>query len=269
MWSLGVKLDGIDPQKEWGLIFLIDHYHPATPEIRNKSLAIPGMFGEWDFGSEWGKRSFSLPFGIIKKDKQELQRNIRAFVAFLLDSYGRPREIQLIFDYEPDKYYMVKLNGRIDPDRVIRTGRFDLSLIAHKPSAAKLTAADQIYFHSEDVDFNNTVPFFEGINETITFPKEIKILNEGTTVIRPDFFIEGSGTGIKFHMNGKTFSVGTLSNNTIDIVGESFTVKKDGITSLSAIIGDFLELFPGDNTLSILGTNLNFDVMIIPKPKFI
>lgn len=162
---MGIKLDGYS-EDYFGLVFLKDHYHPATPEMRNRTMSIPGMPGEWDFGSEWGSRPFTLPFALIDYDRYELQRKLRAFVAFLNDSKGKPRELTLVFDYEPDKYYTVKLNGRVDPDRAIHNMKLDLPLIAHDPAAyAEANAYDPTETYMYDVGYvkrNSAIANFMG-----------------------------------------------------------------------------------------------------------
>jgi phage-related protein len=256
---MGVKLDGIDPQKEWGLIFLRDHYHPATPEMRNRTMSIPGMTGEWDFGSEWGSRPFSLPFGLIDYDRYELQRKLRAFVAFLVDAYGKPREIKLSFDYEPDKYYSVKVSSRVDVERAIFSGQLSLPLVAHKPYAKSATTSDN-YILDSDISVMADIMLDTGLsNRVITSPQTFEVINNGSVAIPFTFNVEGSGTNVTFSTNGKTLSLGSFSNKTIEIQ-DNYVIKFDGVADLTSTNGVFIELMPGVNTITVNGTNLNLTV---------
>lgn len=253
-----VKLDGKSPE-EFGLLFLKDHYHPATPEMRNRTMTIPGMPGEWDFGSEWGSRPFSLPFALIDYDRYELQRKLRAFVAFLMDAYGKPREIKLSFDYEPDKYYSVKVNGRVDVERAIFSGQLELPLVAHKPYAKSATTSDK-YILDSDISIMADIMLDTGLsNRAITSPQSFEVINNGSVAIPFSFTVEGSGTNVTLSANGKTLSLGTFSNKTIEIQ-DNYVIKFDGVADLTSTNGVFLELLPGVNKIIVNGTNLNLTV---------
>lgn len=257
MWSLGVKLDGRDP-KEFGLIFLQDHYHPMTPGIRNKTLAIPGMSGEWDFGSERGPKPFNLPFGIIEYDRYEKQRKLRNFVSFLFDVYGQPRPMKLIFDYEPDKFNMVKLASKIDPQRLIHAAEFDLPLIAHYPDAEFIVPTDEIGWDS-DIPFTSDISLDGEYVFDITGPKTLNIINDGTLVVKPTILITGTANSLSLTINGESFSFGSISTP-IEI--QKYLVKVNGVSSLSAMTGKIenLNLLPGDNVVQIDGINLNLNI---------
>lgn len=256
---MGVKLDGRDP-REFGLIFLKDHYHPHTPEMRSKTLIIPGRPGAWDFGSEWDIRTFNLPFAIIEYNKLDMQRKIRAFVAFLLDSYGKPREVKLTFDYDLDKYYSVKLANQIGPERFFFAEQFELPLVAYDPYAKSLVTSDEITMGS-DISIMADIMWGTGVsNRRIITPDTFKIVNNGTVTLRFSYIVEGSGTGVKLSANGKTFNLGTFSNKTYEVNGDMFTVKVNGVSDLTTTSGDFIELFPGSNVISVSGSNLNLTI---------
>jgi len=89
-----IFLDGI-PIRKWGLQIQKEHDHPAVPELRAKSMVIPDMPGQWDFGAELGPKQFRFPLGFIEYNDIEKQRRINEFVAFLFDIYGKPREMKL------------------------------------------------------------------------------------------------------------------------------------------------------------------------------
>lgn len=253
-----VRLDGYYPDY-FGLVFLKDHYHPLTPEMRNKTLTIPGMSGEWDFGSERGPKPFNLPFEMIEYDLYERQRKLNALVAFLFDAYGKPREIKLTFDYEPDKFYAVKLAAKVDPERLFSTTRFVIPFIAHKPEKKHTVPSDQIVMES-DVSVMADILLDTGLsNRTITAADTFEVVNNGQLAIPFTFKVEGSGTDVTFSTNGKTLSLGTFTDKTIDIL-ENYIIKFDGVADLTSTNGVFLTLLPGVNTITVNGTNLNLTV---------
>ncbi|MCM3241332.1 phage tail family protein [Cytobacillus oceanisediminis] len=256
---MGVKLDGRDP-REFGLIFLKDHFHPHTPEMRSKTLTIPGRPGAWDFGSEWDVRTFNLPFAIIEYNKLEMQRKIRAFVAFLLDSYGRPRVVKLTFDYDLDKYYSVKLASQISPERFFFAEQFEVPLVAYDPYAKSAVSSDKIIMES-DTPLMSDILWDTGLSERrIIAPTTFSIVNNGTVALPFSYVVEGSGTNVKLSANGKTYTLGTFSNKIYEINGDMYTVKVNGVTDLTTTSGDFIELFPGSNVISVSGSNLNLTI---------
>ena len=250
-----MKLDGKDPIKEWGIIPTIGQTHPLTPDIRTNTMEIPGMDGAWDFGSEWGSRPFVIPFGIVKHNRSTMQQQLRSFVAFLMDPYGRPRDIKLTFDYELDKYYMVKLNERIEPERLFFTSEFEVSFIAHKPQANFIVPSSEISWDS-DIPFMNDVLWgMEGTVFKITRPQTINLVYSGTKAIRAGFRLQGSGTNVSLTANGKTMSFGNMSNDIFEVDGETYTIIENGEDRLLST--EFIELVHGSNQVKVNGSNLN------------
>ncbi|CAM3729030.1 distal tail protein Dit [Mesobacillus zeae] len=249
-----ITLDEYAPS-HFGLLFLKDHYHPMTPEMREKAMTIPGMDGQWDFGSEWGSRQFKLPFAMIEYDRYELQRKLRALVAFLLDPYGKPRTIKLTFDYEPDKFYEVKLDGKIDIKRMMDTGQFDLSFVAHKPYAKFLVSADEIAVDS-DIPVMSDFTIGAEYEFTTNGEQTITVINDGSIAVRPTMFISSLHSAVTVSANGKAFTLNE-SANIVEVNGEFYTVKVNGVNSLSLMTGDFIELLPGENNVTITGTSVN------------
>lgn len=129
-----VYLDGRS-LSEFGLFLRPGHEHPI-PETRDTTIEIPHMNGLRYITSTVGPRIINLPVGIIPQlNKTDLQKKIREFTAFLLNEYGKPREIKLSFGYEPEKYYKVRYSGSITPERLITMGVFELPFIAYDPFA--------------------------------------------------------------------------------------------------------------------------------------
>ncbi|QJX63043.1 hypothetical protein HLK66_16170 [Niallia circulans] len=56
---------------------------------------------------------------VFVRDRYERQRRKNNFVAFLFDAYRQPKTFKLTFDYEPDKYYWVKVGGQITPEMLM------------------------------------------------------------------------------------------------------------------------------------------------------
>ena len=250
-----ITLDGINPKKQWGLIPKLGHSHPLTADIQENTMDIPGMDGSWDFGSELKTKPFSIPFGKIEFDKYTMQRKLKEFAVFLCDPYGKPRELTLVYDYEPDKYYLVKLNKMIEPDRMLILSEFEVSFVANKPHAKFIVPSNQISWNS-DIPFMNDILWSMGETEfQIIYPKTVTLVYSGTKAIRAGFNLQGTGTNVKVSANGKTMSFGNMNDTTYEVDGETYSIKKNGKDSL--ITTTFIELFHGENQVSISGSELN------------
>lgn len=144
-----ILLDGYT-EKDFGLIPLQNHSHPINTGIQHKMIKIPGMAGVHDIRTELAPKYFEFEFAIKEQDEIMVQAKLNEFVAFLCDDTGHPRNIKLIFDYEPDKYYTVKLNNVIDPERIRGFSRFSVSFVASDPykyaiSPAKVRLNNMVY----------------------------------------------------------------------------------------------------------------------------
>src|SRR5699024_2805889 len=153
-WSGNViTLDG-KHLEEFGYRALLDHYHEAIPNIRRKTITIPGMSGRWDFGSELESKPFEIPIQALSDSSVSLQSLQNELVAFLMDEYGNPREIKMVFDYELDKFYTVKIDGAIAPvlrAHILRNKT--LPFIAHDPYKYSRLYGDEVVWGSNVVTF--------------------------------------------------------------------------------------------------------------------
>lgn len=245
---------------EFGLIERQGHSNPMTPSTRDKALVIPGKNGAYHFGSDWDVRPFNIPVA-VKKERIEMQQDMRAFTSFLLDPYGQPREIKLIFDYEPDKFYLVKYSGQISPERLWNLGQFELPFIAYDPLAKFVTTTKDILMES-DIPMLSDITLDAEYTYQIVNNTTLDIINDGTLAIRPHIFIEGTAQSLTLTFNGKSFSFGEI-NGSVEINGEKYLVNVNGNDSLSAMVGDLtkLLLLPGNNEVVITGSGLNINII--------
>lgn len=236
---------------------VVGHSNPATPEFTQKTVSIPGRAGDWDFGHEIGTRSFNIPLKYLVNDKYERQRILNDLVAFLFDEYGKPITRKLYFDYEPDKYYNVKLASRIEPERLMFTNTFTLQFKADNPYKNFILPSNEIVWGA-DIPFMSDILLDTGGSlGTITSAQTISILNQGTLAKPLSITVQGSGTNVTFSKGSQSFSLGTFSDKTIVIDGETYSVYLDGEETISTLTGDFITLNTGVNNIQISGTGLN------------
>ncbi|MFW5438740.1 distal tail protein Dit [Paenibacillus apiarius] len=171
------SIDGKRSQ-ELGLIMLRATKRPILPSTTDRTLPIPGRAGQWDFGADLGARLFEIECAFNTKNPYELQRRVMELAAFLVDSYGRPREVELRFDTRPDQYFVARYSGSLAIDRVAGLGKFTLPMMAYDPFA---------YGHEKIYESTiETSPFvfeIESSGNVRTNPL-IVMTNHGTSTIR-------------------------------------------------------------------------------------
>lgn len=164
--------------KELGIIMLRSSQRPVLPGTVDRTLAIPGRHGAWDFGADLAARRFDLECALIADVVASREAAISALAAHLVDSTGRPRELDLIFDNVPDRKYRVRYSGTLPIDRLANTGRFTLTLIAFDPFATGLQ--EQLV---EEVVTQSPHTIQISTDGNVRTSPVIVLTNEGTTTI--------------------------------------------------------------------------------------
>lgn len=244
--------------EDFGLICEVGHEHPLTPNMERKTLAIPGRVGLWDFGVEIRERPFNFPMGLIEMDRMELQYKLNKFIDFLFDPFGQPRSIKIIFDYEPDKFYLVKCSEVISPERMINASRFNLPFVADYPYKQFIVQSGEIIWDS-DVPIQSDVTWLSSGNDfEIKTSQTIEVFNDGNLIVRPKILINGTSSSLTLTLNGESFSFGII-NQPIVIDSERYLVNINGIDNLTVMKGNLEKLFlmPGTNRIIINGNNLD------------
>ena len=76
-----------------------------NPEIKDITVEVPGMDGEYFFGSTYGTRTFEINIAFNSLTEEQFRR--------LRQIYGRKQIGELIFDERPYKKYLVKIESPI------------------------------------------------------------------------------------------------------------------------------------------------------------
>lgn len=254
--------------EDFGLRGEYVHEHPLTPQIERKTLSIPGMAGEWDFGTEIGAKPFAFAVWGLEHDRTLLQSRMSSFASFLSDPFGKPRPVKLSFGYDAGKFYTVKLAAPISPERVANAGRFTLAFVASDPHKYSGVLADEITWGSEVVTFAfDYLLGREGLGGavTVTGPQTITVPVNGLAV-QPIFEISGSATGLTISANGYSFKVP-------DFAGESWTVDFQRYTAFRNGQERMIDmrkfwLLPGDNAVKVAGSGINIEMRIKYRDKY-
>lgn len=265
-----ILLDGISIQV-FGFIATPGHSNPITPVYENKTLSISGRSGLYDFGSELKEKEISIQLTLIDLNTVQKQFKIRKLITFLMDTYGKPRNFKLSFDYEPDKYYTARVTSQIDPERIVNTGSLVLELTAFDPFMYSYVYEDEINWGSNVITFQSSYLMGHmgsaGIT-TVTINKTLDYYVDGLA-IKPVIEITGSATTLVLSANGYTITFPAFASKTWIIDCDKYTVLKNGVNSFSEVsLRDFF-LLTGSNVLSITGTGMNFTIRIKIRDKYI
>lgn len=167
--------------EELGLVLLKTTDWVFAPETRDRTKAIPGRHGAYYFGADLGPLPIPLDVELIKStNRQELEEYIRELKAHLFDIYARPKELELRFDNEPDKYYLVHYSGSANIRKLVATGTFTLPFMAYENPFA---IGDERII---TIDGPNT--FFYGPTFPVVVDK-YTILNPGSVVAKHRFVV--------------------------------------------------------------------------------
>lgn len=268
---MSLTIDG-KPLKQLGLALLPGFQHPAAPPVRDYTVSIPGRPGAYYFGSDIDPMEFNLPL-IIKpqEDRYRLSAAIRKMVSAFIDPYGKPKEVKLIYDYEPDKYYLARYSGSMPIDRYFMMGKFELPLVAYDPYAYSVLQSTEEIFWQDMIPWMSDIPLnYKGTSYIVKSPQDLNVENYGPLVVRPVVEISGSADNFTFTLKGERFSLGSFTNASFLIDAERYTVIKNRKNFLFEFQGNIenLELMPGANAIQIGGSNLNLNIAFKYRAKY-
>ncbi len=255
---------------EFGFEVEPGHEDPITPNMERKTLPIPGRAGLWDFGTEIREKPFSFPIKIMDRFHDNMQQAYNELVAFLFDDYGQPRTIKMVREYEPDKFYTVKVVQQMIPERPFEDGSLNLSFVADDPYKYSNVYADEVTWGSTNITFEadyllgHTNDFgSEKVN--IIGPQTLNITASGLAV-QPILIIEGTANNLTLSTNGHSFTLPNFSNTKWEIDFSKYLVSRNGQETMTEI-RDFY-LMPGNNDIKISGSNINIKLQVKFKDKY-
>lgn len=266
-----LSIDGVHIEKDLGLHLLEGSNEPILSDTRDNDITIPGRHGSYPMESYMGSKPFFEEILIPDQASlRDVQRIVNKIKPLILDVYGKPKPVKLIWDYEPDKYYIAKFSGYISINRIHKAGIFFLPFTAHDPMAKATVENHEINVDSTivsvDDDYSIDTVWINDVQ--ITTPQTLETYVNGYA-IRPTILITGSADNLTFHSNGKSFSLKNFKNSTFEIKGENYTILKNGVNGFNERNSkDFLELLPGMNKIQVTGSNMDFKLSIILRDQY-
>lgn len=225
--------------------------------LRNSAVTIPGKYGVADFGADFDYREINVSCSIPpKKNFPALVSALDDIALWLNPSDGLK---QLILDDVPDRYFMARLNEKVDCERLLvrSAGSFDL----------KFFCPDPFGYAVEDEAFTITSAGTHTVRRT-----------KGNISSNPVYHIKGvitSGVSnyINITTNGsqlKVVNAALASTETLVIDTEMMTawvedgngnVLRNGLPYLSQL--NFPTLSVGNNTVAVAANNATFTRLAI------
>lgn len=254
---------------EFGFEVEPGHDDPITPNFEHKTLAIPGKAGLWYFGSEIKERPFGFPIVIHDRFHDNMQRAYNRLVAFLFDPFGKPREIKIVREYEPDKFIKARVLQQMLPERLTEEGKVVLPFIAYDPYKYSNVYADEVTWGSEVITFEYN--YLLGHESTggavkITGTQTINITVDGLAV-QPIFEISGTGVNLSISANGYSFDLPIFVDIDWIIDFEKYIVYRNGQETMFDIKEFYL--MPGNNQVQIKGDIIDINIRIKFRDKYL
>ena len=229
------------------------------------------MHGAHNFGSFIEPRQLTASIGIPNQATiSDVQVIVRKIASMLLDQYGKPKEVTLKYDYEPDKHYKAKFSGSININRILDSGIFPIPFTAYDPYAYSNVFSDEITWGSEVITFeSNYLLGHEGTAGMvdITSPQTINVTVAGYA-LKPIFEISGSADSLIVTNDGQSFSLPSFSNTDWVIDCERYTVTKNGVNAFGETGLREFWLHEGNNAVQISGSNINISIRIKFRDKW-
>lgn len=265
---MNFTFNGIDSQ-QYGLVCRSKN-RPILPKIRSQYEDIPGRDGSYDFSDgTLEDRIIEISCQFISTDVSNLRDRVRNMAAWL---YSSGKKSQLIFSDEPDVCYMGRLANQIDLEQIASYGEFTL-MFRCDPHAFLLDDVNVEQLDQVTI-LNRTRRLVDVYSNLITSSgTTFTINNFGTASVRPRMLITGTCSApvtISVEGVGSITFAETLSNSEVVIDHEKFTAMVGITNKLDKVRGNFLELLPGDNNVTVTSTGtINLTVRFLFNPRYL
>ena len=255
---------------------------PLLPALNKREIAIPGKQGTYDFSENtYANRIISVLIQYVGSSFNDLRLRARDIAAWLSQTSYK----ELIFDDEPDKYYLAKIYGDVGLENFFRLGKATINFECQPFALYQVSSGEDIVLDS-NIPLDSDVLLNPGDDFIFNIPAEessdiVTVVYNGNAELglgaeegaQFDIIVTGTFSVFSISMNGKTL---TYTENcvaqTITIDNVNATVKNGVTNKLSnatGAVGDFLKLIPGNNTVTISKTGGNVDFKFDFRPQYI
>ena len=132
-------------------IYTQDQSRTLLPPKREGKITIPGRSGYYDdVGAVYNERAESVLCSFVCPEGKTVPEVCRE-IAYWLSGSGR-----LIFDREPDKYYLARLSGGPPMSQHLKYGEFTITWSYNPPSAFGKTITEPLKNGENVIDYRGT-----------------------------------------------------------------------------------------------------------------
>jgi len=256
------------------------------PILRKRELIIPGKHGAYDFSDNtFDKRIIEVELKYVGTSFNELRIRARQ-IAYWLSGYAGTKN--LVFDDEPDKWYVCKIYSDIGLQNLFKLGQTSIQFECKPFAYATLDEYDEDYEYDAGLDYDSGLiyansrtvydwyflaPFMNVRNADSrewcgfpwTFnPHMTSLYNHGTIETPFTITIYGEVENPRVVQEGITatftISANMTAGSTMIIDSDAMTVTYNGTNYLHKMTGDFLNLEVGSNGFFFYGTNPHGEV---------
>jgi len=245
----GLTFNGKHSFTDMGLI-MFSKNRPIRPEPKSIIEDIPGMDGELDYSAvnpdnrvKYKSVTDEIEFLFAEKSMANVRTKAHLIAAWLACG-----EAQLIYDDDPNVYYLAMAANRLDlENQIIKLRRFTIQF-KRRPFGFSTTLFNQAY--------------------VVTEPASKVIANPGLFV-RPKFTLTGVFTTLTLTCGSKTLTYNEANAGASIVIDNMQCIKDGSINKNNMLSGEFFEFVNGNNTLIIGGTGLNCTVTVTFRPQYL
>jgi predicted phage tail component-like protein len=238
----------------------------VLPAIRQQYETIPGKHGSYNFSDgTLEDRIIEIECTFAESSIGDLRYKARQLASWLYTKETAP----LIFDDEPDLFYMARIANQIDIEQTASLGVFTLQFRCEPFAYFIEDAASSSDLDSPTIMYRN-LRLDDKFAYSVTNPITVEVNNFGTFETPPVIQVDGSFTTLSITVGGTTFNyTEALSNDTLIIDNERLKVMVGSTNKLNKVTGNFITLPVGINQVTIGGTGLNCTVYFLFNPRYL
>lgn len=126
------------------------------PALRGRTTEVYGKHGLIDYGNNnYGIRQISVHIGFSGSDFLAFRKKSREISAWLRSSQWE----RLVFDDEPDKYYLARIYGAVPLDDLFRAGETDITFECQPFAYLFLNTGDDPTWEDADFPWMTVIPW--------------------------------------------------------------------------------------------------------------
>lgn len=256
--------------EDFNLRPLKDHQNASQSDYRALTIGIPGQSQQFYFGSEIeGKPPIIINFKKLIVEEYEINRIIDKLNLFLFDEFKQPRELKVIWDYDPFKYVWLRVANGFTIDRSSFMNGFSIPFNQFDDDRYAIEEVNDVKWGSTTIDFRADYKLGHEGSGALDLPVA------GSTnflptldgyAVQPYIILQGSSSNFTIR-TGTSYITHTGFNGKLEIDTENFIAYLNGTETMLQRFDDFY-LVPNQRVY-ITGTNMNFNITMHYRWKYI